>query len=458
MYDHMCTCMTTCAHVDYRQQRCLGLITAAIHSGHPAGQPLGGPLSHASPICHRVACTAFTVQFVVRMVSLTGSMLGVRLNEEEIDRLKKGVSQYKYVSPALSFTEKLYLNDLWDAVASLYPQWLAPNLVTMMGACCITLGTALLLLYSPHLQGTAPSWVYVAQALLLFAYQTFDGSDGKQARRTRSGSALGHMCDHGVDAFVGSLISTWSVDVFGQGMGHWVFPLVVVGGQLGFFLSNLVAHHTGLQLFHAFDVQEVEATIMLALLLKAAGGAPLWEAEVGPPGLRHPVWLWTAGATAVGLTKNVGGYLWAVLRPGLTGTAAPGKGLPQALHHVAAVALHSALVFRNLWSVPALTHPLFLCAVVSFAGLTLSLLVLVGTGLPFPRAHWAVWVQLLPLGLGGAGAAGWGAAAAAVLCYGLYAAQVGRALKQQLGIQFFRISAPADSPSSSPVRAKGGRA
>lgn len=34
-------------------------------------------------------------------------------------------------------------------------------------------------------------------ALGLFAYQTFDAIDGKQARRTGTGSPLGELFDHG---------------------------------------------------------------------------------------------------------------------------------------------------------------------------------------------------------------------------------------------------------------------
>ncbi|XP_056845852.1 choline/ethanolaminephosphotransferase 2 isoform X1 [Raphanus sativus] len=54
--------------------------------------------------------------------------------------------------------------------------------------------------YSPLLDSPPPRWVHFAHGLLLFLYQTFDGLDGKQARRTNSSSPLGELFDHGCDA------------------------------------------------------------------------------------------------------------------------------------------------------------------------------------------------------------------------------------------------------------------
>ena len=53
-----------------------------------------------------------------------------------------------------------------------------------------------------------PGWVNVVCGLTLFLYQTLDAVDGKQARRTKSSSALGQLFDHGCDAmstFIGAL-------------------------------------------------------------------------------------------------------------------------------------------------------------------------------------------------------------------------------------------------------------
>ena len=45
-----------------------------------------------------------------------------------------------------------------------------------------------------------PGWASALCAVGLFVYQSLDAIDGKQARRTNSGSPLGELFDHGCDA------------------------------------------------------------------------------------------------------------------------------------------------------------------------------------------------------------------------------------------------------------------
>ena len=52
----------------------------------------------------------------------------------------------------------------------------------------------------PPLQ--APRWCYLFAAVGVFFYQTLDGVDGKQARRTGSSGPLGEFFDHGLDAVI----------------------------------------------------------------------------------------------------------------------------------------------------------------------------------------------------------------------------------------------------------------
>jgi ethanolaminephosphotransferase len=113
--------------------------------------------------------------------------------------LRSALDMYKYQAPRLSFLEALFLDRFWDGMAThVYPRWLAPNVITLLGGGCILAAALLGAWFSPSLRGEAPPWVYATNAVLLFLYQTLDGSDGKQARRTNSGSPLGELFDHGV--------------------------------------------------------------------------------------------------------------------------------------------------------------------------------------------------------------------------------------------------------------------
>ncbi len=112
----------------------------------------------------------------------------------EFKKFRRVLKSYKYVSPNLSFFEELFLDDFWNAVASHYPRWIAPNAITSIGACFIILCCAVQFSLCPQLDSTAPSWCYFAlYPACIFIYNTMDGSDGKHARNTKSGSPLGEV-------------------------------------------------------------------------------------------------------------------------------------------------------------------------------------------------------------------------------------------------------------------------
>lgn len=86
-------------------------------------------------------------------------------------------------------------------------------MITSLGLVCIVVGFACVAFRSPGLRGEGDC--YGLLGFFIFAYQTLDGSDGKQARFTGSGSALGEVVDHGVDALTTVLITTSCLDMAG---------------------------------------------------------------------------------------------------------------------------------------------------------------------------------------------------------------------------------------------------
>ena len=57
------------------------------------------------------------------------------------------------------------------------------------------------------MEGVQPAWQFVLSGVTLWAYSTMDNMDGKQARRTGSGSSLGLLFDHGCDAINAGVLS-----------------------------------------------------------------------------------------------------------------------------------------------------------------------------------------------------------------------------------------------------------
>ncbi|KAF2563907.1 hypothetical protein F2Q70_00018279 [Brassica cretica] len=104
--------------------------------------------------------------------------------------------RYKYSGVDHSYLYKYLLNPFWTRLVNIFPLWMPPNMITLMGFMFLVTSALLGYVYSPLLDSPPPRWVHFAHGLLLFLYQTFDGLDGKQARRTSSSSPLGELFDH----------------------------------------------------------------------------------------------------------------------------------------------------------------------------------------------------------------------------------------------------------------------
>jgi len=66
-----------------------------------------------------------------------------------------------------------------------------------------------------------PRWIFLFNCVAMLIYQTLDNMDGKQARKTGTGSALGLLFDHGCDA-VNSIF----------GSGNWIVAMALVPGNV----------------------------------------------------------------------------------------------------------------------------------------------------------------------------------------------------------------------------------
>ena len=135
------------------------------------------------------------------------------------------VRAYKYAGGDDSLILKYVTNPIYERLVLLFPTWLAPNIITLAGLCCTASTYVLFHHYCPFLYGVAPWWAYVLNAMSILAYQGLDAMDGKQARRTGSGSALGLLFDHGCDAFNGTIMSLTMCSVAQMGPGLVSFTM-----------------------------------------------------------------------------------------------------------------------------------------------------------------------------------------------------------------------------------------
>ena len=102
----------------------------------------------------------------------------------------ENIKNQKYVSGGATPLDNL-LTPYWNKFTQIYPMWLAPNLITLFGFSFILFNMLSIAYYDLTMTQNIPSWVFYSIAINCFLYQTFDATDGKQARRTNSSSPLG---------------------------------------------------------------------------------------------------------------------------------------------------------------------------------------------------------------------------------------------------------------------------
>lgn len=129
------------------------------------------------------------------------------LTEDAREKLKT----YSYHGNDTSLLYKYVLSPLAAfLVETIIPKTMAPNIVTSIGLAWMIAAYLTYWWYVPDLEAIPqdensesfypPRWIFLFNGIAILVYQTLDNMDGKQARRTGSGSPLGLLFDHGCDA------------------------------------------------------------------------------------------------------------------------------------------------------------------------------------------------------------------------------------------------------------------
>lgn len=186
--------------------------------------------------------------------------------------------KYSYQGEDRSIVTKYLLKPYWwSNFVKIFPEWFAPNLVTLTGFFFIVVNLLTLLYYDPYLNNpNVPSWTIYSYAFGLFMYQTFDAVDGMQARKTGQSGPLGELFDHCVDALNTSL----SALIFGSvtKMGYsWMFLIAQFGVLANFYISTWEEYHTHILFLSEFS-GPVEGILMIVVLylVTAHFGLEIW--------------------------------------------------------------------------------------------------------------------------------------------------------------------------------------
>lgn len=195
------------------------------------------------------------------------------LTPTQLQRLK----EHEYRTEGVSVLERLVLRRFWSWLVLRLPPWIAPNLITLVGFVVTLASTLLIVVNDRNAEGLAPRWCYLFAAIGIFVYQTLDGVDGKQARRTGTCNPLGELFDHGCDAIATYVYVVATVCA----VNHQEYPYLMLV-MVCMMLQLLYAYHwqayvSGVFYFHKFDVAEAQFGQIAGLLLTATLGPEVWQ-------------------------------------------------------------------------------------------------------------------------------------------------------------------------------------
>ncbi|PYI07067.1 Choline/ethanolaminephosphotransferase [Aspergillus sclerotiicarbonarius CBS 121057] len=164
----------------------------------------------------------------------------VYIRQDQLPKLR----EYRYAGIDLSLVSRYILKPFYnDFVIKFFPMSMAPNAITLTGFFFVVVNFFTILWYNPTLDQDCPPWVYASCAIGLFLYQTFDGVDGIQARRTKQSGPLGELFDHSVDACntaLGVLIFAAAMNL-GQ---SWATLLTLFGSTMTFYVQTWDEYYT----------------------------------------------------------------------------------------------------------------------------------------------------------------------------------------------------------------------
>lgn len=189
-----------------------------------------------------------------------------------------GLKEYQYKPAGYTVLDELH-QPFWNYIANnLLPDWLAPNLITLLGLSALLLAYVLNAVYLPEFAGDAPRWLYFLNGTAALFYLHMDCLDGKQARRTKTSSPLGQLFDHGCDALAVHLL----IAPLASSLNTRFDSLAVISTftvQVLFILAHWEEYHTGVMVYggYYFGVTEANHCVVAVHYFSFLFGGRAWH-------------------------------------------------------------------------------------------------------------------------------------------------------------------------------------
>jgi ethanolaminephosphotransferase len=227
------------------------------------------------------------------------------------------LTTYKNRGADLSVTYKYVMSPLYDRLVHFLPLWLAPNAVTLIGFLLVLTSHAALLYHTPQLDTGAPPWTYIFVGVSLFTYMVLDNLDGRQARRTRSSSPLGHLFDHGCDAFNVTVSGVSFLATLQVGSGMQSYAILFMCGHFICYAASLEEYFTGAMILREINGPN-EGLILMSILHTCTGffGPQIWTNHFAFAGFDMPRNQWVGIMMSIPCALTVAGNYAAIWADG----------------------------------------------------------------------------------------------------------------------------------------------
>lgn len=177
------------------------------------------------------------------------------------------------------------LQPFWNSALLLVPARAAPNTLTVLGSLAVVGPTSLALWLSPELTTPLPGWLLCLQIVGVFAFQTLDALDGKQARRAGASSPLGSWLDHALDIITMQFVLLGGCASVQAGLGVATWALLA-GTLFNNYLLHWESSHTrAFILGNGTSITEAQAMVIAshATALAAPTLFPTSLVTLAPP-------------------------------------------------------------------------------------------------------------------------------------------------------------------------------
>jgi ethanolaminephosphotransferase len=196
------------------------------------------------------------------------------LTPEGEENLKK----YKYSGGDASLLYK-YIHSPFAqwAVDNIIPEWMAPNVITLLGfTCSLIPHTLLACMFPDNFAGDVPRWLSILTGVMHLVYMHLDNMDGKQARKTGNSSPLGLLFDHGCDAMT-TFITGMSLYTCCQFSNGWQSMLSYLIVFTPFFLATWEEYYLDGLYLPAFNgPNEGSMGVISLFVLGGVMGSSFW--------------------------------------------------------------------------------------------------------------------------------------------------------------------------------------